>query len=154
MTPPGRAGVARTFVATALLCATALGCAGPTTDPAVYREMATETAAAMTGILTTARIAAELGLAGRMLPTVTDTMVSDAESDAGSVQTTFGSRQPPDAASDAVREAVTTPVQDATSALADLRIAVRRGDAAAVRAALVEVRALTAEFRRLQQGPR
>ncbi|GAA5164615.1 hypothetical protein [Amycolatopsis dongchuanensis] len=127
-------------VLTALLLLAALtACAGPTVTAAEYRDKVAQTAKALTGLLVTARHAVELDLGGRMLPTVTDTVVSDAERDAVSVQTTIESRQPPDAESDRLRLRMDGPVRAATALLTDLRIAVRSGDSGAQRAALARL---------------
>lgn len=119
----------------ALVGVLAVACAGPTFTASQYRDKVAQTAKAMTGIIISAQHAARLDLDGKMLHTVTDTVVSDAEEDADSVQTTIESRQPPDDASDQLRQQVEEPLQQATSLLTDLRIAVRDDDHDAQRAA-------------------
>jgi len=115
----------------ALLAVAALllvSCAGPTVTADQYRAKVAQTAKAMNSIVVTAQHAARLDLDGKMLHTVTDTVVSDAEQDADSVQTTIESRQPPDDESDQLRQQVEQPLQQAASLLTDLRIAVRDND--------------------------
>jgi hypothetical protein len=68
------------------------------------------------------------------------------------VNSTFSSRQPPDARSDALRQKMLPALSDATSALTDLRVAVRLGDRAQVTRALTEVSQSGRQFGRLQQG--
>jgi hypothetical protein len=73
--------------------------------------------------LASAQLAARLGLRGQSFPAFTDGNITDAENDADSVDSTFGSRQPPDSRSDALRKKMLQALSDATSALTDLRIA-------------------------------
>jgi hypothetical protein len=67
---------------------------------------------------------------------LTDQTVSDAESDADSAATALASRQPPTDSALKLYQRASRPIQDAVDALRALRIAVRRGDSAAIRAAL------------------
>ena len=76
---------------------------------------------AMASDLASARLAAQIGLRGKSFPTFTDGNVTDAENDADSVNSTFTSRQPPDARSDALRQTMLQALSDGTSALTDLR---------------------------------
>jgi hypothetical protein len=101
--------------------------------------------------LASAQLAARLGLRGQSFPAFTDGNVTDAENDADSVDSTFGSRQPPDARSDALRQKMLQALSDGTSALTDLRVAVRMDDRAQVRKALAEVGKSRETFNDLQQ---
>ena len=120
-------------------CLLAAGCAGPVPDDGAYRHAALQTAMAVVSDLASARLAAGLGLRGSSFPAFTDGNVTDAENDADSVNSTFSSRQPPDARSDALRQKVLRALSDGTSALTDLRVAVRMEDPVLVRKALAEV---------------
>jgi hypothetical protein len=129
-----------------LACVVALGsclllaaCAGPVADGGAYRHAALQTAMAVVSDLGSGQLAARLGLRGSSFPAFTDGNVTDAENDADSADSTFGSRQPPDARSDALRQKMLRALSDATSALTDLRVAVRMEDRARVRKALGEV---------------
>jgi hypothetical protein len=106
----------------------------------------------MVSALASAQLAAGLGLRGSSFPVFTDGNVTDAENDADSVNSTFTSRQPPDARSDALRQKMLQALSDGTSALTDLRVAVRMDDPAAVRKALGEVGKSLKSFSDLQQG--
>jgi len=106
---------------------------------------------AMVSDLGSGQLAAQLGLRGRSFPAFTDGNVTDAENDADSVNSTFGSRQPPDFRSGALRQKMLRALSDATSALTDLRIAVRMEDRAQVRKALAEVGKSLKIFNDLQQ---
>jgi hypothetical protein len=107
---------------------------------------------AMVSNLASAQLVAELGLRGSTFPVFTDDSITQAENDADSVNSTFTSRQPPDTRSDALRQKMSQALSDATSALTDLRVAVRMDDPAAVRKALGEVGKSLKTFTDLQQG--
>jgi hypothetical protein len=101
--------------------------------------------------LASARLAARIGLRGRSFPAFTDGNITDAENDADSVNSTFGSRQPPDSRSDVLRQKMLQALSDATGALTDLRVAVRMDDRVQVRKALAEVARSLKTFNDLQQ---
>ena len=67
------------------------------------------------------------------------------------MNSTFSSRQPPDARSAALRQTMLQALVRRTSALTDLRVAVRMDDPAQVRKALAEVGDSLNTFNRLQQ---
>jgi hypothetical protein len=141
-----------------LACVAVLGsfllltaCAGPVPGYGAYRHAALQTSMAMVSDLASGQLAAQLGLRGSSFPAFTDGNVTDAENDADSVNSTFSSRQPPDARSDALRQTMDHALSDATSALTDLRVAVRMGNPAAVRKALGEVGRSLQAFDRLQR---
>lgn len=139
------------YVAALSSCPLLVACAGPVPDSGAYRHAALNTAMAMVSDLATAQLAAELGLRGSSFPALTDDSITDAENDADSVNSTFSSRQPPDARSDALRQKMSQALSDATSALTDLRVAVRMDDRAQVTRALGEVRQSRKHFTTLQQ---
>jgi len=132
-------------------CLPLAACAGPVPDDGAYRHAALQTAMAMGSDLASAQLAARLGLRGQSFPAFTDGNVTDAENDAGSVSSTFGSRQPPGSRSDALRQKMMQALSDATSALTDLRVAVRMDARAQVRKALAEVGRSLKTFNDLQQ---
>ena len=132
-------------------CPLIAACAGPVPDYGAYRHAALNTATAVVSDLASARLAAQIGLRGRSFPAFTDGNITDAENDADSVNSTFGSRQPPDSRSDALRQKMLQALSDGTSALTDLRVAVRMDDRAQVRKALGEVGKSLKTFNDLQQ---
>jgi hypothetical protein len=141
-----------------LACAAVLGsclllaaCAGPVPDDGAYRHAALQTSIAMVSALASGQLAAQLGLRGSSFPAFTDGNVTDAENDADSVNSTFSSRQPPDARSDALRQKMMQALSDGTSALTDLRVAVRMKDRTQVKKALAEVGTSLKTFNDLQQ---
>jgi hypothetical protein len=132
-------------------CLPLVACAGPVPGYGAYRHAALQTSMAMVSDLGSGQLAAQLGLRGSSFPAFTDGNVTDAENDADSVDSTFGSRQPPDARSDALRQKMLQALSDGTSALTDLRVAVRMEDRAQVRKALGEVGRSRKTFNDLQQ---
>jgi hypothetical protein len=132
-------------------CLPLAACAAPVPDYGAYRHAALQTAMAMASALASGQLAAQLGLQGKSFSAFTDGNVTDAENDANSVDSTFSSRQPPDARSDALRQTMDQALSGATSALTDLRVAVRMDDRAQVRKALAEVSKSLKTFNALQQ---
>ena len=132
-------------------CLLLAACAAPVPGYGAYRHAALQTAMAMGSDLASGQLAAQLGLRGKSFSAFTDGNVTDAENDASSVDSTFSSRQPPDARSDALRQTMDQALSDATSALTDLRVAVRMDDRAQVRTALAEVGTSLKTFDALQQ---
>src|SRR5690242_3422906 len=132
-------------------CLLLIACAAPVPDERAYRHAALQTSMAMVSALASAQLAAGLGLRGSSFPAFTDGNVTNAENDADSVNSTFSSRQPPDARSNALRQTMLQALSDGTSALTDLRVAVRIDDRAQVRKALAEVGKSLKTFDDLQQ---
>lgn len=124
------------------------GCVGPTPTYSAYQGKAQQTAQAMIGIVASARLTAESLLRGDVTYAFADQTISRAEQNASSVRLAFDSRQPPDSRSDRLRGQVDAPLNDAVTALTDLRIAVRRADTDGIRAA---VTALDGPLRAFQQ---
>jgi hypothetical protein len=139
------------YVAALGSCLLLAACAAPVPDDGAYRHAALLTSMAMASDLASGQLAAQLGLRGSSFPALTDGSVTDAEDDADSVNSTFTSRQPPDARSDALRQKMLQALSDGTSALTDLRVAVRMGDRTQVRKALAEVGKSLKTFGALQQ---
>ena len=142
------AGVSLTLIL--LLSFLLSSCAAPTTSSGSYRDKAQLSAQTMASIVSSADLAASLQLQGRSLSSVTNINVSDAESDADSVVSTFDSRQPPDAESTKLMQKVDTPLQAASSGLTQLRIAVRSRNATAMRRAIRSLSGPLKQLSRLQ----
>jgi hypothetical protein len=134
---PRRLGVVLPIVA--LVAVT--GCVGPTVTEKGYRDKVTGTARTVAAAVASATYAARLELDGRLALAVADTVVSDAEQDAGSAQTALESRQPPDQQAIELGERASKPIQSAVDGLRELRIAVRRGDRTAIDKALSDLAA-------------
>ncbi|WP_297601289.1 hypothetical protein [Mycobacterium sp.] len=115
------------------------GCAGPTITDGGYRA---KTAGALRGIassLATAKLAMQLERDHRMTLALTDTSISQAESDTASALGSWQTRQPPTSVALRLHDRVEQPMQDAGSALEDLRIAYRNSDSSGVDKALGEL---------------
>ena len=132
-------------------CLLPAACAGPVPDDGAYRHAALQTSMAMVSDLASGQRASQLGLRGSSFPAFTDGNVTDAENDADSVNSTFSSRQPPDAGSGALRQKMLQALSDGTSALTDLRVAVRMQDRTQEQKALAEVGTSLQTFNDLQQ---
>jgi hypothetical protein len=115
------------------------GCAGPAVTDGGYRAKTAGTLNNVSSALATAKLAMQLDARGRMALALTDQSVSEAESDAASAQSSWESRQPPSETALKLHDQVQQPIQDAVSALEDLRIAQRRADPAAVTSAIKDV---------------
>lgn len=124
------------------------GCAAPTLSYSTYRYGVAQTAHEIDSALASAQVAAMLDLQGKMALSVTDTVVSDAESDADSAQETLETRQPPDGRSVSLHQRASTTVSNAVDQLRELRIAVRRSNKPKMRSL---VKSLDRQQRKLQQ---
>jgi hypothetical protein len=108
-----------------------------------------QSAVALVSAVATAQLAAGQLVAGKSTGAFADAVVTDAEKDADSVQTTLDSRQPPDSRSVTLMKQADQAVQAAVTGLTDLRIAVRRDDARAIRAAQGELASALRQLNRL-----
>jgi hypothetical protein len=115
-----------------------------------YRGKVGHSAQKMVGVIGSAQLASELDLQGKLLDTVADQTISDAEQDAQSVITSLDSVQPPDQASVTLRTRADQILQDASSQLSDLRIAQRRGDQGSMRHTLGELATTLTAVQKLQ----
>jgi hypothetical protein len=131
-------------------CLLLTACAGPVPDYGAYRHAALSTATAMISSLAAAELAVQNDLRGGNLFAFTDDSVTNAENDADSVNSTFGSRQPPDARSLALSQKMEQALSQGTSALSSLRIAVRQNSRQQTIKALAAVGKALRLFRGLQ----
>jgi hypothetical protein len=114
-------------------------CAGPTVTDGGYRAKTAGALQNISSALSTAKLTMRLEHDRQMAFALTDTSISQAESDASSAQSSWATRQPPSDTALQLHDAVQQPMQDAVSALQDLRIAYRNGDAQGIAKALHEV---------------
>ena len=111
-------------VAVALLAG---GCVAPAPTTAAYEEKAAMTAEAAVSEARTALLATDTYLRDGLTGAYLESVLVDAEEALGSVRATFDSVQPPETeAADALRTTLDPLLEDAGSALTDLRIAARR----------------------------
>jgi hypothetical protein len=121
--PAAPAAVGLVLVAATLLA----GCVTPAPTTSAYESKAAMTAQAAVSAARTAVTAENASVQGKVTDTYLETVVVDAENELASVQTTFDSVQPPQTAgADALRATVDPLLEEAVSAMEDLRIAVRR----------------------------
>ncbi|MCU1587804.1 MAG: hypothetical protein JWN31_1297 [Frankiales bacterium] len=111
----------------ALCLAVTTGCVSPSYTDRDYQLKAGNSAKAVASSVATAQLAADLGGRRRATQAYLSVLLGGAEKDALSVQGTFDSIQPPSKAADALREELDVLLSDATEGLANLRIALRRG---------------------------
>ncbi|NNG41032.1 hypothetical protein HJ588_17375 [Flexivirga sp. ID2601S] len=116
-----------------------------------YQTKTRTTARAAAGIVATARAGAKAWQDGKLTHAYADTMVTEAEEDIGSVVSTFDSRQPPTQAAIALRDRIDAPLESASNALSDLRIALRRSDHEGVKSATDDLAAPQRSLEGLEQ---
>jgi hypothetical protein len=118
----------RPWVALALLLLVLLGaCTGPVRSYAVYESKAGQTAKVVASAVQTARLATDAAAGGKAYGRYLSQVLAEAEEDAGAAQGTFDGIQPPDRRADQLRNSLDRLLDEATSTLADLRVAARRG---------------------------
>ncbi len=116
-------------IAAAAACTVTLaGCVTPAFNTSSYRQKTQESASEMAGLVGTARLAASAYLQGKLYSATADTIVSDAENDAGDIVTQWTSVQPPTAQAENIMSKAQTLLSDTSDQLTALRIAVRKGD--------------------------
>lgn len=134
-----------------LLTVTLAGCAAPTLSYSTYRYEVAQTARQVNSAIASARVATMLDLQGKMTLSVTETVVSNAESDADSAQETLETRQPPDNRSIRLHERASTTISDAVDEVRALRIAVRAGNTGNMRSLLKSLHTQHGKLRQLQK---
>jgi hypothetical protein len=133
------------------LVATA-GCTGPVRSDPVYASKAARTAAAAASAVETAQLAVQEAAAGKLFGRSLAQTLAEAANDAGDVQATFDAIQPPDRRADALRGQLDRLLAPAASVLADLRIAARWGDTAALPRLAAPLPKLAEELQRFQDA--
>jgi polyhydroxyalkanoate synthesis regulator phasin len=141
--------VCSVLLAAALTCAVN-ACAGPTTGAHDYRLKLANTAEALESSAQTVIMAGDLLDKGRAYQPYAANVISDAEDDATSVQETFDSRQPPDTASDQLRQQADNTIEDVVGAISDARIAARASELSDLTSALDQLRELLSDLQKLQ----
>lgn len=117
----------RLLVGVLALCLSA-GCVSPARSDRDYQLKAGNSAKSVVSSLATAVLGAKAGGEHKATEAYLSVLIGGAEKDALSVQGTFDSYQPPSKEADSLRDELDTLLNDATSGLAALRIAVRRGE--------------------------
>src|SRR5919198_4758834 len=102
-------------------------CTGPVRSSAVYESKAGETAKVVGSAVQSARLAVDAASGRKAYGRYLTQVLLDAEEDATAAQGTFDGIQPPDRRADQLRNSLDRLLDEATSTLADLRVAARRG---------------------------
>src|SRR5215217_3354623 len=105
-------------------------CTGPVRSSGVYESKAGQTAATAASAVQTAALAVDAAKGDKAPGRYLTQVLVEAEEDAGSAQGVFDGIQPPDRQADELRDRLDELLTEATGALADLRIAARRGELA------------------------
>jgi hypothetical protein len=114
-----------TVVPVAVLCGLT-ACTGPARTPTDYRLKARHSAQEAQSAVATSRMAARLvEKRGAFSPYIA-VVLNNAEDDASSVESTFGSVQPPDQSSDRLRAELSPVLNDVVDTISGMRIAARR----------------------------
>ena len=129
-------------------------CAGPTVTDSAMVSQAERSAGSMVSEVRTARLAAQTQLDGHAWWRYTDVVVTDAETTAGTIEDTLGSRQPPLTTVEPTYRKTVEQLSDAADLVTDLRIAVRRHDEAAIRDLLPRLDAAADRLERLEESLR
>jgi hypothetical protein len=114
----------RSWVAVLLLLG---ACTGPVRSTAVYESKAGETAKAVVSAVQTARLSVDAARGRKAYGRYLSQILVEAEEEATAAQGTFDAIQPPDQRADQLRDRLDELLTEATSTLAELRIAARRG---------------------------
>jgi hypothetical protein len=126
------------------------GCITPAWNAGAYQDDALKAVQSALSQARTGELAVR-ALQSRSASTAyADTVVSGAEDAVGPIQASFGAVQPPSRAQDPLRERVGALLTDTGDALASARIAVRRGDRAAMLAARRQLDEVAARLQREQ----
>jgi hypothetical protein len=104
------------------------GCTSPSSSYDDYQRKATHTADEIDSLAQTALLAARTSSRGNATGPYLQVVISTAEDDAGQVQNTFESVQPPDRQSDTLRTKLLSLLNDVGDVLTKLRVAVKRGE--------------------------
>ena len=109
------------------LVATGAACAGPARTHNDFQLKAKSTAETTLSAVGTTQLVARLAADDRAFANYLSVLVGDAEDEGASAQSTFESIQPPNEESDALRSQLDDLLSTANDTIADVRIAVRRG---------------------------
>jgi hypothetical protein len=125
----------RRVVAVVLSSLVAVGCVGPSRSAKDYELKAANTAESVVSALGTAKLALKLAQDDKAYANSLTVMFAEAEEDASATADSFDSVQPPDHASDELRDRLDALLEDATAMLGTFRIAARRGHLKAIASA-------------------
>jgi hypothetical protein len=154
---PGRAcgPRRRSFAAvTVALVAAATACTLPARSYDAFKGKAVESATMAQNATQTTLLVAHAASAGKLTAAYASVAVSNAETDANGAQSSFLAIQPPDGRSQKLRSQLGDILSDATSAIADVRIAARRGQLSRLEQIAKPLRGITARLDAFEQANR
>lgn len=104
------------------------GCVSPAFNHGAFRENASGAVGSALSESLTARLTIDALSAGKVTVAAANTIITENEDALGPIQSSFGNVDPPTRPDDSLRDAVVKALGDAEDAIAQARIAVRRGD--------------------------
>lgn len=135
----------------AMLSAAALsGCVAPAIDSGAFTKNAGRALTSTLSETRTAHLVVSQLLSDKITGPAADTSLSNAEDAIGPISASFGKVQPPNPRDDSLRRRVLTLIEDASSAIADARIAARRGDIAGLRSARAGLDSVSSDIEKAQ----
>jgi hypothetical protein len=108
------------------------GCTGPVRSLGVYESKAARTAKGVRSAVENARLAVQAATERKAFGRYLSQVMTESDDEASSIQSTFDAIQPPDRRGDQLRSQLDDLLQRAVGAIDGLRIAIRRGDLAAL----------------------
>lgn len=108
------------------LTAALTACVGPARTASDYRLKARNSAKSALSAVATSELVAKLVRNNDAFATYESVTLDSAERDATSIESTFASIQPPDTASDHLRDELNSVLNDTSDAISSMRIAARR----------------------------
>jgi hypothetical protein len=137
---PHRAAIAGLLAISSL--ALTGGCVAPARSTDAYAGKAAAAAESSVSALRTAILGARLAAEGRSFPPTISILVSEAEREVTSARAAFISIQPPDEASDRLRDELIRMLDEAVNGVSELRITARRAELEALPARAEPLRVL------------
>jgi hypothetical protein len=129
------------------------GCVTPARDDMNYSDKAAQALKAAASETSTVKLVLDQVLHGQILENYADQTVSDNEDSLSSVQDQFSSVQPPATdQADKLRDATTKLLAQAGDAVQAARIALRRGDRAALTASTKDLTAINGKLQDAEQA--
>jgi hypothetical protein len=128
-------------------------CTGPARTASDYRLKARHSAQEAQSAVATSRMAARLVKSNGAFSAYIAVVLSNAEGDASSVESTFGSIQPPDPRSDRLRAELSPVLNDVVDTISGMRIAARRHAWSALLDRSRELPQLGRSLRRFEELP-
>lgn len=125
-----------------LLALLVAGCVAPALDSGAFRRNAVGALDSAVSETRTAALTLRQHLAGKVVRTYADTVVTDSEDALGPVEDSFGTVDPPTSADEKLRDDVGRLLSEAGDALSAARIALRKGDATGMGKSLADLTSL------------